>query len=108
MSADLFAPLDRRRIDITLSRLDDVYQAMPEADRKSAWADRRVSVVAIVARLRGMELAEASLGYGAPLADTYDRLVVAGDPAHEAILKTFREYMQPAKPPSIGERDDHF
>ena len=85
---------DRRRIDVTIERLDQSIDALTPGQRGRLadpdcywWA-----VVAIVVRVRAMERAEAAVRPAtvAPMADTYDRVAQPGEQAVEALLRTFK------------------
>lgn len=85
----------KRRIDITLERLEAEFNALPDDERTKLIGRPWVSTLELIGKLRGMEMAEEDvlgrpLGQG--LADTYDRLVVPGDHPIEALLRTFREH----------------
>jgi len=85
---------DRRRIDITIERLDQMAQALPPDQQKclagTAW--NWWSIVVMVARLRAMERAEIEAGCKSSetMADAYDLVVAPGEHAVGAMFKTFR------------------
>ena len=87
---DLFsyvAEPPQRRIDITISRLHDVYETLTsdqqsELRRQPGWA-----AVEVVLAVRAMERGDG----GTDLADAYDRVVAPGGNALGALVATFRE-----------------
>ncbi len=88
-----FSP--ERRIDITLASVASVYEALSEEERAQI-SERFVATLTIVARIRAMERAEEEV-LGRPskgLADIYDRIVVPGENAGAALLRTFEESLK--------------
>lgn len=87
----------KRRIDITLERLEEEFNALPNEERARLINRPWVSTLELIGKLRGMEMAEeevrgASRPCGRGLADTYDRLVKPGDPPVESLLLVFQEH----------------
>lgn len=87
----------KRRLDITLERLDEIVQAASPGQigrwRQEAWWN----CAEILSRLRGMEMAESdALGREvADSADAYDRSVSPGEIIPIAILAAFKALMDP-------------
>lgn len=86
----------QRRIDLSLSRLQDEFDALPEPDRIKASNDPRLRLIELLSRVRGMEMAETGALLrptywrtppGETVADLYDRLVTPGEPALPALLR---------------------
>ena len=79
----------RRRIDFTFDRLQASFDALPEADKAAFAQTKRVALLVVASRLRGMEMAEEDMpGHQAsPLADAYDRVAMPGENAAEAVLR---------------------
>lgn len=83
----------QRRIDITLERLEEKFNALPDEARAKLIGRPWVATLELIGRLRGMEMAEEEVrGPQLSLADTYDRLVTPGDNPVEALLRAFREH----------------
>lgn len=89
----LWLDQNSRRIDTTLSRLQQSLDAMSEGDRVALAAIPQFSVIVMVSRLRAMELAEkeALPSTIESMADAYDRVAVIGENAADAIIRTFKE-----------------
>lgn len=89
LGLDLAPP---RRIDVTLERLDADVAALSVEQQSALGETKAWGIVVIVSRLRGMERAEEEvLGRArASLADAYDRVVSPGDPAVDALIRTFK------------------
>lgn len=85
----------KRRIDITFERLDEMTAGMNEEERAKFAEQRFYPLLITASRLRSMEMAEeAAMGGKRPrLADDYDRLVQPGEPAVEAILRTLTHHL---------------
>lgn len=86
-----------RRIDITLARIADIYEQLPDEDRERIGGEKWWNIIVIVFRIRAMERGEEEVtGHSSRgLADAYDRIALQGEPAHEAILRTFKEVYAP-------------
>jgi hypothetical protein len=82
-----------RRVDITLAEIDERWRSLPAAERATLTGNSTLAAIEILARLRGMEMAEAeALGSPdrpQPVADAYDRLVRPGEPAGPALMRVF-------------------
>lgn len=82
-----------RRIDITLDRVRETYEALPLEERlalsQKPWMITMETVFAIRAMERGEEEALGRPSVG--LADIYDRIISPGENAADALLRTFRE-----------------
>lgn len=84
-----------RRIDITLGRLDDQFASRLDEVSHTKW----FGILLIISQLRGMEMAEATLGPGREtLADAYDEIVAPGEPAIPALLRVFAHCFQGRQP----------
>lgn len=82
----------KRRIDITLERLEEEFNALPDDVRTDLIGKPWVTTLEMIGRLRGMEMAEEEVRPcpdGRGLANTFDRLVSPGESAVEALLRTF-------------------
>lgn len=86
-----------RRLDITLGRLDAAIEAMPEDERSKLATKPWWCAIALLSRVRGMELAEESvLGRSIHgVADLYDRLVEPGEHPIEALLRVYQAAHRP-------------
>lgn len=92
----------QRRIDTTLDRVRAVYDAMSLDERTAISQKPWMATIETVFALRGMERAEEDV-LGSPsegLADVYDKLVMPGDNAIEALLKTFGKLHSLSEPSS--------
>jgi hypothetical protein len=82
---------DRRRIDITIERLDAIAAELGAEEQERLANQKWWATVVIVARLRSMERAENEFRVGpTPMADAYDRVVQPGEHAAEALVRTFK------------------
>lgn len=83
----------KRRIDITLERLEAEFNALPEAVRAELITRPWVATLEMVGRLRGMEMAEDEVRSNPnrrALADVYDRVAIPGENGANAVLRAFR------------------
>ncbi len=89
-------PPAKRRIDVTLEKLDEEFNALPAEERAKLIQRPWVHALEMMAALRGMEIAEdEAMGRSRPgLAEAYDRIVMPGDHPIEALLHVFREYLR--------------
>jgi hypothetical protein len=89
----------RRRIDVTFENLDASLARATEYERLALSETKTFAILQLISRLRGMELAEQEVRGGPlpdDLADTYDRVAQAGEPAHAALLRTYKAYFRKA------------
>lgn len=83
----------KRRLDITLERLEAEFNALPDAVRADLIRKPWMAALEMVGRLRGMEMAEEEvrpLPDDRGLANIYDRVAVPGENGVEAVLRAFR------------------
>lgn len=83
----------KRRLDITLERLEAEFNALPEAVRAELMTKPWVATLEMVGRLRGMEMAEEEVRpfpEDRGLANIYDRVAVPGENGANAVLRAFR------------------
>jgi hypothetical protein len=82
-----------RRIDITIARISDEWEAMPIGEREILAAKPWFNTLLTATRLRAMEREEEeAFGRdGLGLADAYDRLVQPGELAIPAVLRAFSD-----------------
>jgi hypothetical protein len=94
MSAQLeFGFAAPRRIDVTIERLSKIIDEATEEQRAQLGATAAWPLVKMVVSVRAMERGEEELlgtARPAPMADAYDQVVTPGEPAHEALIKTFK------------------
>ena len=85
----------KRRIDITFDRLDEMTAGMNEEERAKFAGQRFYPLLITASRLRSMEMGEEAAmgGKRSPLADDYDRLVKPGEHAVEAIVRTLAAHL---------------
>lgn len=79
----------KRRLDRSLERMQTEFDALSEAERIKMAADKGVKMIEILARVRGMEMAEEDV-FGRPVkgvADLYDHLIEPGQPLVSSLLK---------------------
>jgi len=82
----------QRRIDITLDRVRETYDAMSLEERTALSQKPWMKVVEMVFAVRAMERGEEQ-ALGRPsigLADVYDKVVTPGEHPIEALLRTFK------------------
>lgn len=87
--------IPKRRIDITLERLEVEFNALPDEERTQLIGLPWLHTLEMMAALRGMEMAgEEVRGHSLKndLAEIYDRIVTPGEHPIEALLRVFREY----------------
>jgi hypothetical protein len=83
----------KRRIDITLERLEAEFNALPDNVRADLISKPWVASLEMVGRLRGMEMAEEEVRpFPAErgLANVYDRVAFPGENGADAVLRAFR------------------
>lgn len=82
----------KRRIDITMDRVKETYDAMSLEERTTLSQKPWMNTVEMVFAIRAMERGEEE-ALGRPsvgLADIYDRIVTPGSNPIEALIKTFK------------------
>lgn len=81
-----------RRIDSSFQRMDEIVDALPDADKTALTLTKEWAAISVLSRLRGVELAEEDVtGHSASdsVADAYDRAIHPGEPLVHALVKTF-------------------
>lgn len=98
----------QRRIDITIDRLRDTFDALSAEEQVTLSATRGWAAIALIAGVRSMERGEEEvIGYcNHSVADVYDRIVQPGDHLIEALLRVLQAVLGGAAEP-LSAPPDH-